>query len=156
MTPIIWSVAGTDSGGGAGLAADQRAADAFGVHCCTVVAAITAQSTTAVTHIEATPPQVLQAQLDTLAADMPPRVIKTGLLGSADNVRVLAAFVDRLREQQPLALVVDPVLRASTGAALADAELRAAYRDLLLPRATVVTPNQSEAVALLGDHSVNG
>jgi hydroxymethylpyrimidine kinase/phosphomethylpyrimidine kinase/thiamine-phosphate diphosphorylase len=151
MTPIIWSIAGTDSGGGAGLAADQRAADALGVHCCTVVAGITAQSTTEVTHIEATPPSVLQAQLDTLAADMPPSVIKTGLLGSADNVRVLAAFIDRLRSQQALALVVDPVLRASTGAALADAELRAAYRDLLLPRATVITPNQAEAVALLGD-----
>jgi hydroxymethylpyrimidine kinase/phosphomethylpyrimidine kinase/thiamine-phosphate diphosphorylase len=152
-TPIIWSIAGTDSGGGAGLAADQRAADAFGVHCCTVVAGITAQSTTAVTHIEATPPAVLQAQLDTLAADMPPRVIKTGLLGSADNVRVLAAFIDRLRAQQPLALVVDPVLRASTGAALADAALRAAYRDLLLPRATVITPNQAEAMALLGEQA---
>jgi hydroxymethylpyrimidine kinase / phosphomethylpyrimidine kinase / thiamine-phosphate diphosphorylase len=149
-TPIIWSIAGTDSGGGAGLAADQRAADALGVHCCTVVAGITAQSTTEVTHIEATPPAVLQAQLDTLAKDMPPRVIKTGLLGSAENVRVLAAFIDRLRQQQPLAVVVDPVLRASTGAALADAELRAAYRDLLLPRATVITPNQAEAVALLG------
>jgi hydroxymethylpyrimidine kinase/phosphomethylpyrimidine kinase/thiamine-phosphate diphosphorylase len=153
--PIIWSIAGTDSGGGAGLAADQRAADALGVHCCTVVAGITAQSTTEVTHIEATPPAVLQAQLDTLARDMPPAVIKTGLLGSAANVRVLAAFVDRLRAQQPLALVVDPVLRASTGAALADAELRAAYRDLLLPRATVITPNQAEAVALLGDHAPN-
>ncbi len=151
MTPLIWSIAGTDSGGGAGLAADQRAADALGVHCCTVVAGITAQSTTEVTHIEATPPSVLQAQLDTLAADLPPRVIKTGLLGSADNVRVLAAFIDRLRAQQPLALVVDPVLRASTGAALADAELRAAYRELLLPRATVITPNQAEAVALLED-----
>ena len=150
-TPIIWSIAGTDSGGGAGLAADQRAADALGVHCCTVVAGITAQSTTEVTHIEATPPAVLQAQLDTLAADMPPAAIKTGLLGSAENVRVLAAFIDRLRQQQPLALVVDPVLRASTGAALADAELRAAYRDLLLPRTTVITPNQAEAVALLGD-----
>lgn len=150
MTPIIWSIAGTDSGGGAGLAADQRAADALGVHCCTVVAGITAQSTTEVTHIEATPPAVLQAQLDTLAKDMAPRVIKTGLLGSAENVRVLATFVDRLRQQQPLAVVVDPVLRASTGAALADAELRAAYRDLLLPRATVITPNQAEAVALLG------
>ena len=148
-TPILWSIAGTDSGGGAGLAADQRAADALGVHCCTIVAGITAQSTTEVTHIEATPPTVLQAQLDTLATDMPPQVIKTGLLGSADNVRVLAAFVDRLRTQQPLALVVDPVLRASTGAALADAELRVAYRDLLLPRATVITPNQAEAVALL-------
>jgi hydroxymethylpyrimidine kinase/phosphomethylpyrimidine kinase/thiamine-phosphate diphosphorylase len=153
MTPIIWSVAGTDSGGGAGLAADQRAADALGVHCCTVVAGITAQSTTEVTHIEATPPHVLQAQLDTLLADMPPRVIKTGLLGSAENVRVLARFIDRQRERAPLALVVDPVLAASTGAALANAELRAAYRDLLLPRATVITPNQGEAVALLGDHS---
>lgn len=152
-TPILWSIAGTDSGGGAGLAADQRAADAFGVHCCTVVAGITAQSTTEVTHIEATPPAVLQAQLDTLAADMPPLVIKTGLLGSADNVRVLAAFVDRVRAQQPLALVVDPVLRASTGAALADAQLRAAYRDLLLPRATVITPNQAEALALLGEQA---
>jgi hydroxymethylpyrimidine kinase/phosphomethylpyrimidine kinase/thiamine-phosphate diphosphorylase len=155
-TPIIWSIAGTDSGGGAGLAADQRAADALGVHCCTVVAAITAQSTTEVTHIEATPPAVLQAQLDTLAADMPPRAIKTGLLGSADNVRVLARFVDRLREQGPLALVVDPVLRASTGAALASAELLSAYRDWLLPRATVITPNQSEAVALLGHAAPEG
>ena len=104
-TPIIWSVAGTDSGGGAGLAADQRAADALGVHCCTVVAGITAQSTTEVTHIEDTPPAVLQAQLDTLWNDMPPRVIKTGLLGSAENVRVLAAFIDRLRAQQPLAQI---------------------------------------------------
>ena len=152
-TPILWSIAGTDSGGGAGLAADQRAADALGVHCCTIVAGITAQSTTEVTHIEATPPAVLQAQLDTLASDMPPHVIKTGLLGSAANVRVLAAFIDQLRTQQPLALVVDPVLRASTGAALADAELRAAYRDLLLPRATVITPNQAEAVALLGEQA---
>lgn len=151
--PIVWSIAGTDSGGGAGLAADQRAADALGVHCCTVAAAITAQSTTEVTHIEATPPAVLQAQLDTLAADMSPRVIKTGLLGSAANVRVLASFVDRLRQRQPLALVVDPLLRASTGAALADAALRTAYRDLLLPRATVITPNQAEAVALLGGNA---
>jgi hydroxymethylpyrimidine kinase/phosphomethylpyrimidine kinase/thiamine-phosphate diphosphorylase len=156
MTPIIWSIAGTDSGGGAGLAADQRAADALGVHCCTVVAGITAQSTTEVTHIEATPPAVLQAQLDTLVADMPPCAIKTGLLGSADNVRVLARFVDRLREQGPLALVVDPVLRASTGAALASAELLSAYRDWLLPRATVITPNQSEAVALLDSAAPEG
>lgn len=149
--PVIWSVAGTDSGGGAGLAADQRAADAFGLHLGTVVAAITAQSTTEVSLIAATAPALLQAQLDTLARDMPPRVIKTGLLGSADNVRVLAAFVDRLRAQQPVALVVDPVLRASTGAALADAELHAAYREWLLPRTTVITPNQAEAAALLGD-----
>jgi hydroxymethylpyrimidine kinase/phosphomethylpyrimidine kinase/thiamine-phosphate diphosphorylase len=66
---------------------------------------------------------------------------------------VRARYIDRQRARAPLALVVDPVLAASTGAALANAELRAAYRDLLLPRATVITPNQGEAVALLGDHS---
>lgn len=155
-TPIIWSIAGTDSGGGAGLAADQRAADALGVHCATVVASITAQSTTDVTHIEPTSPAVLQAQLETLSADMFPCVIKTGLLGSVENVCVLAAFLDRLREQRHVDLVVDPVLRASTGAVLADAELCGAYKALLLPRANVITPNQTEAVALLGDDAPTG
>ncbi|MDP3325929.1 MAG: bifunctional hydroxymethylpyrimidine kinase/phosphomethylpyrimidine kinase, partial [Hydrogenophaga sp.] len=83
MTPILWSIAGTDSGGGAGLAADQRAADAFGVHLCPVVSAITAQNTVAVTQVQAVAPELLDAQLEALAADLPPRVIKTGLLGSA-------------------------------------------------------------------------
>jgi len=148
--PIVWSVAGTDSGGGAGLAADLRAADALGVHLCTVVAAVTAQNSQAVHQVQAVPPAWLDQQLAALADDMPPRAIKTGLLGSADNVRVLVRWLDRLRQRQPVALVVDPVLRASTGAALADDALRAAYRELLLPRASVITPNRAEAAALLG------
>ncbi|MFC7410475.1 bifunctional hydroxymethylpyrimidine kinase/phosphomethylpyrimidine kinase [Hydrogenophaga atypica] len=148
--PVIWSVAGTDSGGGAGLSADQRAADALGVHLCPVVAAVTAQNTVAVTHIHTTPPEQLDAQLAALADDLPPRAIKTGLVGSAANARVLARWVDRLRQRGPLDLVVDPVLRASTGAAFADAELLAVYRNELLPRASVITPNQREAQALLG------
>ena len=148
--PIIWSIAGTDSGGGAGLSADQRAADAFGVHLCPVVAAVTAQNTTSVTRIEALTPENLNAQLDTLAQDMPPRVIKTGLLGTADNAWAVAQFVDRLREHGPVALVVDPVLRASSGTDFADQALIQAYREALLPRATVITPNQSEAARLLG------
>ena len=155
-TPVIWSIAGTDSGGGAGLAADQRAADAFGVHLCPVVAAVTAQSTTAVTRIDAVEPALLDAQLSALAADLPPAVIKTGLLGSADNAWVVARWIDRLRQRGPVALVIDPVLRASTGAAFADVELLRAYREALLPRATVITPNQSEARILLGDPSPNG
>jgi len=150
MTPVIWSIAGTDSGGGAGLAADQRAADAFGVHLCTVVAAVTAQSTTAVTQVQAVAPELLDAQLEALVADLPPRVIKTGLLGSAANARVVARWVDRLREHGPVQLVIDPVLRASTGAAFASDELLQAYRDELLPRASVITPNQREAAALFG------
>jgi len=148
--PIVWAVAGTDSGGGAGLAADQRAADALGVHLCTVVAAITAQNSCAVSQVQAVSAELLDAQLAALADDMPPRAIKTGLLGSAANVAVLARWVDRLRQRGPLALVVDPVLRASTGASFADADLLAAYRELLLPRATVITPNRAEAAALVG------
>jgi hydroxymethylpyrimidine kinase/phosphomethylpyrimidine kinase/thiamine-phosphate diphosphorylase len=148
--PVIWCVAGNDSGGGAGLSADLRAADAFGVHACTVVAAITAQHSHAVRHVVAVSPELLAAQMDTLAEDLRPRVIKTGVLGSAANVRTLARMIDRLRAQAPLALVVDPVLRASSGDALADRELLAALRGELLPRATLVTPNRREAAALLG------
>ncbi|MBD3892338.1 bifunctional hydroxymethylpyrimidine kinase/phosphomethylpyrimidine kinase [Hydrogenophaga sp.] len=148
--PIVWSVAGTDSGGGAGLAADARAVHALGVHLCPVPAAITAQNSQAVTLVHALDASVLQAQLDALAHDLPPRVIKTGLLGSAANARALARTLDRLRQRAPVALVLDPVLRASTGAAFADKELLRVYRDELLPRACVITPNRREAQALLG------
>jgi hydroxymethylpyrimidine kinase/phosphomethylpyrimidine kinase/thiamine-phosphate diphosphorylase len=150
MTPLIWSIAGTDSGGGAGLAADQRAADALGVHLCPVVAAVTAQNTVTVAGVEAMPPALLHAQLKALAVDLPPRVIKTGLLGNAANARVVAHWVDRLRERGPVDLVIDPVLRASTGARLADGDLIQAYREDLLPRASAITPNRHEALALLG------
>jgi hydroxymethylpyrimidine kinase/phosphomethylpyrimidine kinase/thiamine-phosphate diphosphorylase len=149
--PVVWSIAGTDSGGGAGLGADQRAADALGVHLCPVVAAVTAQHSRAVTHVEPMPPALLEAQLAALAEDLPPRAVKTGLLGSAGHVRAVARWVDRLREAGPVALVVDPVLAASSGRGFADADTLAAYRDELLPRATLVTPNRREAALMLGE-----
>lgn len=149
--PIVWSIAGNDSGGGAGLAADGRAAQAFGVHLCPVVAALTAQNSRAVTRVEPVVPELLDAQLQALAGDMPPAAIKTGLLGSADNVAVVARWVDRLRQHAPVALVVDPVLGASSGAALADEAVLRACRELLLPRATLVTPNEREARRLVGE-----
>lgn len=147
--PIVWSIAGTDSGGGAGLSADQRAADAMQVHLCPVVAAVTAQNSLAVSHLHPVGREVLDAQLRALADDLPPRAIKTGLLGNAEQVACVAEWVDRLRERGPVALVVDPVLGASTGAAFANAATLRAYQRLLLPRATLVTPNQDEAVRLL-------
>jgi hydroxymethylpyrimidine kinase/phosphomethylpyrimidine kinase/thiamine-phosphate diphosphorylase len=149
--PIVWTVAGSDSGGGAGLQADLRAFDAFGVHGCSAVAAVTAQNSIAVQQVEAVTPALLDAQLAALAADMPPAAIKTGLLASAANLRVLVTWIDRLRERNPtLAVVVDPVLRSTTGASFADGELLHAYRHELLPRATLATPNRNEAAALLG------
>ena len=151
--PIIWSIAGTDSGGGAGLSAAQRAADAFGVHMCPIVAAVTAQNSRAVTHIEVMSVEMLDAQMRVLADDMPPLAIKTGLLGGADQVRCVARWVDQLRERAPVALVIDPVLGASTGASFADDATVQAYRAELLPRATVITPNRSEAERLVAERA---
>lgn len=153
--PVVWSIAGSDSGAGAGLQADLKALTAFGVHGCTVVAAITAQNSQTVTHVEPVSAHLLDAQLAALAQDMPPAAIKTGLLGSVANVRVVCAWVDRLRDAaraqgRGVALVVDPVLGASTGAAFASAEVLQAYVDELLPRATLITPNRAEAARLLG------
>jgi hydroxymethylpyrimidine kinase/phosphomethylpyrimidine kinase/thiamine-phosphate diphosphorylase len=153
MRPVVWSIAGTDSGGGAGLSADQRAADAFGVHLCPVVAAVTAQNSQAVTCVEPVRPALLEAQLAALENDMPPQAVKTGLLGSAAAVEVVARCIDRLRERAAVALVVDPVRAASTGASFADDATTEAYRRLLLPRATVLTPNRREAAWLLGSQA---
>lgn len=151
---IVWSIAGSDSGGGAGLQADLKALQAFGIHGCTVVAAITAQNSVAVTRVEPVSAALLDAQLAALAQDMPPQAIKTGLLGSADNVRVVCRWVDRVREAAralgyEVPLVVDPVLGATTGVAFADDAVLKAYVQELLPRATLITPNRAEALRLL-------
>jgi hydroxymethylpyrimidine kinase/phosphomethylpyrimidine kinase/thiamine-phosphate diphosphorylase len=152
--PIVWSIAGSDSGAGAGLQADLKAFAAFGVHGCTAVAAITAQNSVAVTRVEPVSPDLLDAQLAALAQDLPPQAIKTGLLGSVDNLRVVCRWVDQVRavaraKGLVVALVVDPVLGATTGAGFADDALVQAYVTELLPRATLVTPNQAEAQRLL-------
>jgi hydroxymethylpyrimidine kinase/phosphomethylpyrimidine kinase/thiamine-phosphate diphosphorylase len=152
---IVWTVAGSDSGGGAGLQADLKALACWPVHGCSAVAAITAQNSVAVTRVDAVAPDLIDAQLAALAADLPPAALKTGMLGSAENLRVLVRWIDRLRQSGPLAVVVDPVLRATTGAALANDELRQAYLTELLPRTTLLTPNRAEAAALLGWPALN-
>ena len=157
--PVVWTIAGTDSGGGAGLHADMRALDAFGVHGACAVAAVTAQHSLAVTHVEPVSPGVLDAQLAALADDMPPDAIKTGLLGSLENLRVVADHVRRIRARFPtraIPLVVDPVFGATTGASFAGEALRNAYREELLPLATLATPNVAEARALVPSSQLLG
>lgn len=150
--PIIWSIAGHDSSGGAGLSADQRAADAMGVHLCPIVACVTAQHSSGVEAIFPLPQNQLGAQLGALSQDMPPKAIKTGLLGDVDTIRTVAAWVRQLREQHPdLPLVIDPVLSASAGgAAFSNEAVVQAYRRELLPLASLITPNRAEALRLLG------
>ena len=149
--PIVWSIAGSDSGAGAGLQADLKAFEAIDVHGCTAVAAITAQNSIAVQRADAVATDLLDAQLAALASDMRPAVIKTGMLASASNVRCVARWIDSLRCDGPVALVVDPVWRATTGADLSSETLREALLAELLPRATVITPNRAEAAWLLGE-----
>ena len=157
--PVVWTIAGTDSGGGAGIHADTRALDAFGVHGACAVAAVTAQHSLAVTHVEPVSPSVLDAQLEALAADMPPDAIKTGLLASVENLRVVVEHVRRLRARFPeraVPLVVDPVFGATTGASFSNEALRVAYREELLPLATLATPNVAEARALVPSSQLLG
>jgi hydroxymethylpyrimidine kinase/phosphomethylpyrimidine kinase/thiamine-phosphate diphosphorylase len=124
--PVVWRIDGRDSGGAAELDAEQRAAAAFGVHLCPVRASV--------------PTHLIEAQLRALAEDVPPQVIKIGMIDDAAHIRLLASWIDRLRCQAPVALVLDPVL--------ADPATLQAYRELL-PRATLVTANRREARLLV-------
>lgn len=156
--PVVWHIAGLDTGGGAGLSADQRAIEALGAHACPVAAALTAQNSQGVHAVHPVPADTLDAQLAALADDLPPAAIKTGLLGSIEAIECVARWVDRLRASphtgaaahHAIPLVVDPVLKASAGgAAFTDAALWRALREHLLPRTSVLTPNRAEAHALV-------
>lgn len=142
--PVVLSVAGTDSGGAAGLAADLATFAALGAHGCCVVSAVTAQDTTGVHDVHPVPLGSVAAQVDAVLGDLPVAAAKTGMLGSPT---VVALVAERLAG---VPLVVDPVLVATSGAVLGDAEVARAYREVLLPRATVTTPNADEAAELLG------
>jgi hydroxymethylpyrimidine/phosphomethylpyrimidine kinase len=143
--PVCLTVAGSDSGGAAGIAADLTTFAALGVHGAVAVTAITAQSTLGVERIVVLDADDVVAQVRAVLDDLPVAVVKTGMLGSAEIARALVATLP-----PELPLVVDPVLAASTGAVLARASLVTAYREVVLPRATVATPNADEA-ALLGE-----
>jgi hydroxymethylpyrimidine/phosphomethylpyrimidine kinase len=142
---VVLSVAGTDSGGAAGLAADLATFAALGVHGTCAVTAVTAQDTTSVHCVVPTDADDVRAQIRSVLDDLPVAAGKTGMLGSAEVAHVVA---DLLAGSLPL--VVDPVLVATSGAVLGDAALLRAYREVLLPRADVVTPNRDEAAALTG------
>ncbi|MCX7621428.1 MAG: bifunctional hydroxymethylpyrimidine kinase/phosphomethylpyrimidine kinase [Acidimicrobiales bacterium] len=148
MTPsAALTIAGSDSGGGAGMQADLRTFAALGVHGCTAVAALTAQNTVEVRDVLVTPAPFLRIQIETVLDDIVVAATKTGMLATADNVSVVAelAALGRLPN-----LVVDPVMVSSTGARLLDREAERSYIADLIPNALVATPNCREAAVLLG------
>ncbi len=147
--PVVLSIAGSDSGGGAGIQADIRALNARHVFAATAITAVTAQNTTSVSAIELMPDHIVAAQIDAVLSDFAPRVVKTGMLGQASTVRLVANYA--ATGAFPY-LVMDPVLVTTTGFSLIDSNGAGIIRDVLLPHCTLITPNVQEAQALLGEN----
>ncbi|MFN8062902.1 MAG: bifunctional hydroxymethylpyrimidine kinase/phosphomethylpyrimidine kinase [Vicinamibacterales bacterium] len=146
------TIAGSDSGGGAGIQADLKTFEAFGVFGTSAITAITAQNTVGVTAIHPVPIDVVTAQLEAVASDLPPEAVKTGMLATSAIVEAVAAVIAALDLPN---LVVDPVMVAKSGdRLLADDAVRALVLTLL-PKARVVTPNVPEAEVLTGLHIEN-
>jgi hydroxymethylpyrimidine/phosphomethylpyrimidine kinase len=145
--PIALTIAGSDSGGGAGIQADLRTFAAHRVHGLSAITAVTAQNTRKVTAIQTLKPAIVRAELDAVFADFDIRAIKIGMLATPAIVRTVA---DALAGRPSIPVVLDPVLVATTGARLARGDLAAPIRRQLIARADLVTPNVPEAEALLG------
>lgn len=145
--PIALTIAGSDSGGGAGIQADLKTFQAFGTFGTSVIAALTAQNTLGVHGVQSVPPAFVRAQLDAVASDLRPAALKTGMLATADIIEAVAAGI-RAHGLRPL--VVDPVMVATSGDRLLDAGAERALMERLLPLAALVTPNLDEAAILVG------
>ncbi len=145
--PTVLSIAGSDSGGGAGIQADLKAFAACGVYGTTAITAITAQNTVGVSAVEAISPATIVAQVRAVVEDIGVDAVKVGMLGTAETVAAVVAALDLVGDAP---VVVDPVMVAESGAVLLDDEARTVLIERLLPLATVVTPNIPEARALAG------
>jgi len=143
---IALTIAGSDSSGGAGIQADLKTFTAFGVYGASVITALTAQNTQGVQGVEKVSPQFVATQIDAVLGDLDVRAIKTGMLASADIVNVVAS---KLKRDAPIPLVVDPVMVATSGDALIAPDAVETVRRVLVPLATLITPNLPEAARLL-------
>jgi hydroxymethylpyrimidine/phosphomethylpyrimidine kinase len=152
MVPRALTIASSDSGGGAGIQADLKAFAAAGAHGMSAIVALTAQNTTAVTAVHELPPEFVVAQLDAVFADIGVDAAKTGMLFSRRIIETVAGYLELNR----VPLVVDPVMIASSGAQLLEADAVDSLVERLFPLATVVTPNLGEAVALAGREAPRG
>ena len=145
---IALTIAGSDSGGGAGIQADLKTFQRFGVFGTSAITAITAQNTRGVTRWEPVSPDMVRAQIDAVLVDLPPSACKSGMLGSA---AIAAAVAAALREQPVRNYVLDPVMVATSGDVLLENEAIEVIRKDLVPLAALVTPNLHEAAIMTGE-----
>jgi hydroxymethylpyrimidine kinase/phosphomethylpyrimidine kinase len=147
--PAALTIAGSDSGGGAGIQADLKTYAAFGVHGTCAITSVTAQNPRGVLAVEGVSAHLVRQQMEAVFAELPPSAVKTGMLFSAKNVAAVADFF-KASSRKKTPLVVDPVMVATSGATLLSVAAIDRLRNDLLPLATLVTPNISEAVILAG------
>lgn len=150
VLPVVLTIAGSDSGGGAGIQADLKTLTALGTFGTSAITCITAQNPDAVTGIDAVSTRLVARQIEAVTAGFPVAAVKTGMLYSAAIIAVVARELKRL---PGIPVVVDPVMIATSGARLLRADAQAALCRRLLPLATVVTPNLQEA-EILADHPI--
>lgn len=146
-TPVAITIAGSDSGGGAGIQADLKAFARSGVHGTSAIVALTAQNTVGVTAIHPIPPQIILDQVRAVFSDIGVDAVKVGMLG---DEKTIGAVVEAIAELGDVPVVVDPVMLAESRAVLLDPAAKAALIELVLPLATVATPNLPEALELTG------
>ena len=144
MTAIAVTIAGSDSGGGAGIQADLKTFSALGVYGATVIAALTAQNTKGVTGIHDVPAAFVTAQIDAVFSDLAIDAVKIGMLSHPDTIAAVADGLDRYKQNK---IVLDPVMVAASGDRLLKAEAVEVLRNVLIPKAMVITPNLPEAAA---------
>jgi hydroxymethylpyrimidine/phosphomethylpyrimidine kinase len=144
--PVALTIAGSDSGGGAGIQADLKTFAALGIHGTSAITCITAQNPKRVTGIQACTPAIVRQQIEAVFTELPPAAVKTGMLYSAGIVRMVADF---LRTHPQVPLVVDPVMISTSGARLLRPQAIGLLKTRLLPLATLVTPNLDEAAILV-------
>jgi hydroxymethylpyrimidine/phosphomethylpyrimidine kinase len=146
--PRVLSIAGSDSGGGAGIQADLKAFAACGAHGMTAITALTAQNTVGVSAVHAVPPEVIVAQVRAVVEDIGVDAIKIGMLGTVETIDAVARALELVPADVPV--VIDPVMVAESGAVLLEPGARGALVERLFPRAAVATPNVPEARMLTG------
>jgi hydroxymethylpyrimidine/phosphomethylpyrimidine kinase len=146
--PVALTIAGSDSGGGAGIQADLKTFAALGVHGTSAIACLTAQNPRRVLGVEPCSPKLLRQQIEAVFEELPPAAVKTGMLFSADNIRIVAGFFAKAASPNPL--VVDPVMISTSGAKLLQPAAIKIMMEKLLPLARLVTPNLDEAQILTG------
>jgi hydroxymethylpyrimidine/phosphomethylpyrimidine kinase len=145
-SPIALTIAGSDPSGGAGIQADLKTFSALGIYGATIITALTAQNTLGVTGVFSVPPDFIRAQFQSVVSDLDVSAIKTGMLGDAMTVELLASLLANVRA---IPVVVDPVMVATSGDVLLAPDAIDALRHSLLPRAALITPNIPEAARLL-------